>query len=105
MRLLYEDSINSAFTWEDSTIGVAEKKIPAGASVLFTSDASDIAGKTSYRWNLYHDGTKVCSVIDPSFLWTFMETGLYDLELSITDSNGNTQTKYNPNYLEVYLAN
>jgi hypothetical protein len=104
MRLLYEQSMSSAFTWEDTTISLKEKKIPAGTSVVFTSDPSDIAGKTSFKWNLYHEGVKVTSLINPNFLWTFMETGLYDIELEITDTNGNKQTKYNPNFVEVYLA-
>jgi hypothetical protein len=104
MRLLYEQSFNGAFTWEDSTVSVREKKIPAGSSVLFSSDASDIAGKTGFLWNLYHEGTKLVSITDTSFLWTFLEPGDYDLELEITDSNGNKQKKYNKTYVEVYLA-
>ena len=104
MRLLYEQSMSSAFTWEDTTISLKEKKIPAGTSVVFTSDPSDIAGKTSFKWNLYYEGSKVTSLINPNFLWTFMETGNYDIELEITDTNGNKQTKYNPNFVEVYLA-
>jgi hypothetical protein len=104
MRLQYESSINSAFTWEDTTISLRERKIPAGCSVLFSSDASDIAGKTHFLWNLYHDGTKVCSIEDSDFMWTFLETGLYDLELEITDTNGNTQSRYNKDYIEVYMA-
>jgi hypothetical protein len=104
MRLQYESSINSAFTWEDTTISLRERKIPAGCSVLFSSDASDIAGKTHFLWNLYHDGTKVCSIEDSDFMWTFLETGLYDLELEITDTNGNKQSRYNKDYIEVYMA-
>jgi len=104
MRLLYDRSFNSAFTWEDTTITLRERKIPIGSSILFTSDASDIAGKTSYKWNLYReDGTKLVTLIDQDFLWTFLETGLYDLELEITDSNGNKQSKYNTNYIEIFL--
>ena len=104
MRLLYDRSFNSAFTWEDTTITLRERKIPIGSSILFTSDASDIAGKTSYKWNLYReDGTKLVTLIDQDFLWTFLETGLYDLELEITDSNGNVQSKYNTNYIEIFL--
>jgi hypothetical protein len=104
MRLPYEASFNGAFTWEDSTVSIREKKIPAGSSVLFSSDASDIAGKTGFLWNLYHEGTKLVSVTDPSFLWTFLEPGDYDLELEITDTNGNKQNKYNKTFVEVYLA-
>jgi hypothetical protein len=104
MRLLYEQSFNGAFTWEDSTVSVREKKIPAGSSVLFSSDASDIAGKTGFLWNLYHEGSKLVSITDTSFLWTFLEPGDYDLELEITDSNGNKQSKYSKTFVEVYLA-
>jgi hypothetical protein len=104
MRLQYEASMNSAYTWEDTTISYSEKRIPAGSSVLFSSDASNIAGKTKFLWNLYHDGTKVCSIEDPNFLWTFLETGLYDLELQIVDTNGNVQRRYNQDYLEVFKA-
>jgi hypothetical protein len=108
MRLQYESAISSAFTWEDTNITIREKKIPAGTSVLFSSDASDIAGKTTFFWNLYHRVdetlTKVCSITDPNFLWTFLEEGLYDLELTITDTNGNVQRRYNTNFIEVYLA-
>lgn len=104
MRLLYERSFNSAFTWEDTTIALSEKKIPVGSSILFSADASDIAGKTSFRWNLYReDGTKLVSLIDENFLWTFLEKGLYDVELEITDSNGNRQSKYNTNFVEIFL--
>lgn len=104
MRLLYERSFNSAFTWEDTTIALSEKKIPVGSSILFSADASDIAGKTSFRWNLYQeDGTKLVSLIDENFLWTFLEKGLYDVELEITDSNGNRQSKYNTNFVEIFL--
>lgn len=104
MRLLYEQSFNGAFTWEDSTVSVREKKIPAGSSVLFSSDASDIAGKTGFLWNLYHEGTKLVSITDASFLWTFLEPGDYDLELEITDTNGNKQKKYSKTFVEVYLT-
>jgi hypothetical protein len=103
MRLLYERSFNSAFTWEDSTIAVRERKIPVGASVLFSSDASDIAGKTKFLWSLYQGSTKLVSIADADFLWTFLETGLYDLELEITDTNGNKQKKYNKNFVEIFL--
>ena len=113
MRLLYEQSFNGAFTWEDASVSTKEKKIPAGSSVLFSSDASDIVGKTEFLWSLYkvsgsststHTKTKLVSIADPSFLWTFTEAGDYDLELEITDSNGNKQKKYNKTFIETYLA-
>lgn len=104
MKLLYEQSFNGAFTWEDSTISVSEKRIPAGASVVFSSDASDIAGKTKFLWSLYHEGTKLVSVTDANFLWTFLEPGDYDVSLEITDTNGNKQSKYSKTFIDVYLA-
>jgi hypothetical protein len=103
MRLPYESSFNSAFTWEDSTISVREKKIPAGASVLLSADAADIAGKTGYLWSLYYENKKLCSVKDPNFIWLFNDPGLYDVELTIEDTNGNVQTKRSKNFIEVYL--
>lgn len=103
MRLQYEDSMNAAFTWEDTTISIRERKIPAGSSVLFTSDPSTIAGKTKFSWGLYRDGIKVVSLTDPSFLWTFLEPGLYDVELQITDTNGNVQRRYCEHFVEAFL--
>ena len=104
MKLQYADSMSAAFTWEDTTVSIREKKVPAGASVLFSSDASDIAGKTEFLLNLYTDGVKICSVTDQNFLWTFLEEGYYDIDLKITDTNGNTQYRRQNNFIQVYIA-
>jgi hypothetical protein len=104
MRCLYDRAFNAAFTWEDSTITIRERKIPVGASILFSSDASDIAGKTGFLWSLYkNDGTKLVSITNSDFLWTFLETGLYDVELEITDTNGNKQKRFNKNFVEIFI--
>lgn len=101
-RLPYERAIGGVYTWEETRVGKYNGKLPAGTSVLFSSDASNIAGKTQYHWKL-KDGNKILvEVIDSQFLWTFEYPGNFDVELTIFDTNGNRKTQIKKSFLTIY---
>lgn len=103
-RLPYEKSIGGSYIWEEARIGKYTSKLPSGSSVLLSADASDIVGKTSYLWKLIDGDTILAETTDSRLLWTFDYTGSFDVELSITDSNGNVKTEKKKSFLTIYEA-
>jgi hypothetical protein len=103
-RLPYARSIGGAYTWEETRIGKQGTKIPSGSSVMLSAEASDIAGKTGYLWKLKDGETIIAETIDSRILWTFDYTGNFDIELTITDTNGNQRTETKKSFLNIYEA-
>lgn len=103
-RLPYENSIGGSYTWEEIKCGKNAGKIPAGSNVLFSADASDIAGKSKFIWKMYKDEKLITEILNDKFLWMFEFIGTYDLELTIFDSNGNQNTKMKKSFLTIYEA-
>lgn len=103
-RLPYERSIGGAYTWEETRIGKYTTKIPSGSSVLLSAEASDMVGKTGYYWKIKEGDTILAETIDSRILWTFDYAGNFDVELTITDTNGNTSTKTKKSFLNIYEA-
>jgi hypothetical protein len=103
-RLPYEKSIGGAYTWEETRIGKYGTKLPAGSSVMISAEASDIAGKTSFLWKLKDGDTVLAETLDSRLLWTFDYTGIFDVELTIGDSNGNRKTMTKKSFLNIYEA-
>ena len=103
-RLPYARSIGGAYTWEETRIGKQGTKVPSGSSVMLSAEASDIAGKTGYLWKLKDGETIIAETIDSRILWTFDYTGNFDIELTITDTNGNQRTETKKSFLNVYEA-
>lgn len=101
-RLPYESAIGGSWRWEDSIIGYLPAKLPQGTSVLLTPDSSKIAGKTSFVWKIYEDNNLLVETSDPLLLWEFSYPGKFDIELTITDTNGNTRTDIKKDFFEIY---
>ena len=103
-RLPYERSIGGAYTWEETRIGKYTTKIPVGSSVLLSAESSDIAGKTKYFWRIKEGNTILAETTDNRISWTYDYTGNFDVELTITDTNGNKSTKTKKSFLNIYEA-
>jgi hypothetical protein len=103
-RLPYARAISGSYTWDETRIGKYGVKIPAGSSVMLSAEASDIAGKTNYFWKLKEGDTMLAEIIDSRMLWTFDYAGAFDVELTITDTNGNQKTETKKSFLNVYEA-
>ena len=103
-RLPYENAIGGAWKWEETYIGIQPTKVPSGASIMLSSDASKIAGKTKFSWKLYDETGIIGEVIDSAFMWTFNQPGLYTVELEIADSNGNKKSYMKKDFFDIYEA-
>ena len=103
-RLPYESAIGGAWKWEETYIGIQPTKVPSGASILLSSDASQIAGKTNFNWKLYDDSGIIVEIVNPTFMWTFNQPGLYTVELEIADSNGNKKSYMKKDFFDIYDA-
>jgi hypothetical protein len=103
-RLPYARAIGGSYTWEETRIGKYVTKIPSGSSVMLSAEASDMVGKTGYLWKLKDGDTTLTETIDSRMLWTFDYTGAFDVELTITDTNGNQKTQSKKSFLNVYEA-
>jgi hypothetical protein len=101
-RLPYSRAIGGVYTWEETRVGKYNGKLPAGTSVLLSANASDIVGKTQYYWKLIDGETTLAEVIDEQLLWTFEYPGNFDVELTITDTNGNKKTQLKKSFLTIY---
>lgn len=101
-RLPYESGVGGSWRWEETYMGTRATEIPSGTSVLFSSDASAIAGKTRFYWRLYDGENLIVELIDPTFMWTFLEQGDYTLSLEIRDSNDNSQSLERKKFVKVY---
>jgi hypothetical protein len=102
-RLPYERGIGGAFRWEETYIGIQPTKLPSGSSVLLSSDASIIAGKTGFFWVLRDENDdQLVELIDPTFMWTFNRPGKYSLSLTITDTNGNRKEYTKKDFFDIY---
>ena len=96
-------AIGGSFTWEDTWLGQRSTRVPLGSSVLFTADASSIAGKSGYSWKIYNGtGTLLANTLDSQLLWNFSQIDKYTVELTIADSNGNTSTETRNEFITVY---
>jgi hypothetical protein len=103
-RLPYVRAIGGSYTWDETRIGKYGTKIPSGSSVMLSAEASDMVGKTGYRWKLKDGNTILAETVDSRMLWTFDYTGEFDVELTITDTNGNQKTETKKSFLNVYEA-
>lgn len=103
-RLPFERSIGGAYTWEETKIGIHQGKLPVGSSVLLSSDASAIAGKSQFLWKIIEDGVVLVETTNSQLLWTFGYTGEFDVELTIFDSNGNSRSTTKNSFLIVYAS-
>jgi hypothetical protein len=102
-RLPYERGIGGAFRWEETYIGIQPTKLPSGSSVLLSSDASTIAGKTNFFWVLRDENNdQLVELVDPTFMWTFNQPGKFTLSLVITDTNGNKKEYSKKDFFEIY---
>jgi hypothetical protein len=105
-RLPYETAIGGAWRWEETYIGILPTSLPSGSTVLLTSDASQIAGKTQFSWKLKEaDDNVLVEILDPSFMWTFNQEGKYTIDLEITDTNGNKKLYTKKDFFEIYETN
>jgi hypothetical protein len=100
-RLPYERSIGGALTWEETWAGKTNGKIPIGTSVIFTSNTSKIAGKTKYLWRIKENGETLVETLDSQVMWNFTYPGVFGVELTISDTNGNTRSKKKETFIEV----
>ena len=103
-RLPYERSIGGSLTWEETWCGSSNGKFPLGTSIILTSDTSKIAGKTQYLWRIKEEDKILVETIDPEIMWTFTYPGVFGVELTILDTNGNTAIKERKTFIEVYEA-
>ena len=103
-RLPYESGISGAWKWEETYIGIQPTRVPSGASILLSSDASKIAGKTNFSWKLYDETGIIGEVLNSTFMWTFNQPGLYTVELEIADSNGNKKSYMKKDFFDIYEA-
>jgi hypothetical protein len=103
-RLPYARAIGGSYTWDETRIGKYVTKIPSGSSVMLSAEASDMVGKTGYLWKLKDGNITLAETIDSRMLWTFDYTGAFDVELTITDTNGNQKTQSKKSFLNVYEA-
>lgn len=102
-KLPYESAIGGAWRWEETYIGTLPSKVPSGTSVLLSSDASKIAGKTSFLWRITDtDNNILVEVIDPILLWRFDRGGKFTVELEVGDSNGNKNSYKKKDFFEIY---
>jgi hypothetical protein len=101
-RLPYERSIGGSYVWEETRIGKYNAKLPNGSSVMLSAEASDIAGKTQYLWKLKDGDTVLAETTDSRILWTFDYIGNFTVELTITDTNGNSKTETKKSFLNIY---
>lgn len=93
-RIPYKNAIDGIFTWSDLHCSPRNSTIPLFATVFFSASGCAIAGKTQYIWRIFNsEGKILIETISPNLIWTFNKEGGYDIELSITDSNGNVQKK------------
>jgi hypothetical protein len=102
-RLPYESAIGGSWRWEETYIGILPTKMPSGTSILFSSDASNIAGKTRFLWRLKDNTDRtLVEITNSTFMWTFNREDKYSVELEITDTNGNKKFYSKKEFLDVY---
>lgn len=100
-RLPYERSIGGPLTWEETWAGNTNGKFPVGTSILLTSDTSKIAGKTKYLWRILENDNILVETIDSQIMWTFTYPGIFAIELSIEDTNGNVSITKKNTFIEI----
>jgi hypothetical protein len=103
-RLPYERSIGGALTWEETWVDSRNGKFPVGSSVILTSDTSKIPGKSAFLWKIKENEETLVETTDSAIMWTFTYPGTFGVELTIQDSNGNTNTLSRNTFIEVYEA-
>jgi hypothetical protein len=100
-RLPYERSIGGALTWEETWAGDTNGRFPIGSSVILTSDTSKIAGKSKYLWRIKEGDDILVETTDSKIMWTFTYPGVFGVELTIEDTNGNTTVRQKDTFIEV----
>ena len=101
-RIPYKNAIDGVFTWSDLMCSPRNSMIPLYATVFFSASGCNIAGKSGYLWRIIdQDGNILIETISPNLIWTFNNEGKYDIELSITDTNGNVKTRRRKEFMEI----
>lgn len=70
--------------------------------VVFSIADSNIHGKNTALWDITSNGESVLSINDSRFVYSFGESGKYDISVVIIDNNGNKSNKLiRKNYITV----
>ena len=106
-RLPYERSICGSWSYEETKIGTKDFMVPTGSSVMLVPDNCKIAGKTGFRWRISEQLTEdtftnLAETVDSEIMWTFSHPGEYNIELIITDTNGNVGITEKKQFITVY---
>ena len=106
-RLPYERSICGSWSYEETKIGNSDFRVPTGSSVMLVPDNCKIAGKTGFRWRISEQltsdtYTNLAETVDDEIMWTFSHAGRYNVELIVTDTNGNVGKTEKKQFITVY---
>lgn len=94
--------INGSFTYNDIWTWPDETEVPTCLPVFFTASKCKIPGKTNIKWKIYNEKTTelVAEIFNPWLIWIFKETGMWSIEIEITDSNKNIIKNYKKGILK-----
>lgn len=99
-RIPYLRAVSGSFNFNESIVYDRNVKVPLFTKLFFV-DNSLIAAKKEFKWKIYKDNKLLCESDNDRFVWLFLESGNYDLEVTIKDKNNNIKKFYNKGWVEV----
>jgi len=101
-RIEFLNAISSSFSWDDTSISKNNINIPKMTTVFFNDEGCKIIAKSSKNWKIYDKDGKLLIETHKDFLiWKFTTSGIFDIELSIYDKNGNKGNVYKKGLIKV----
>jgi hypothetical protein len=93
-RVPYAQTLQSAFSFIDTTVSSLQRKVRQFTPVVFSYDKCRIPGKTNPVWTIKNEDTGNIEVMsaETKLMWNFTKTGNFTVSLKIEDSNGNVST-------------
>jgi len=76
---------------------VAPKLVP----IVFTTDPSGMRGKKEFHWKIYNENTVIHSIQTRRLIYRFLSSGVYDIEVTVTDNIGNRATKRKRGFIRI----
>lgn len=89
---LITKSVENPFGWDDVNVYDDRFSIPIMIPLFMVVDNSRMAGKSQVNWKITNTrtGEVVLDIESFTMVYRFIESGRYTIEVTITDTNGNT---------------
>ena len=102
MHTEYTGAFTEVFSIRDLSVSNNSITINQNTLVTFHDDTTRVPAKQSWNWKLFNDkDIELVSVSSKKMTWKFEKSGLYNIQLTVVDKNGNISETIKKSFINV----